>query len=82
VANSVTCDGCGSRVDGHYRRVGLVVKGDYCDTCSPLASDLLHQVHGLHVEVANEFRAGLSSILDEFEKENPGFMVPDYRFMT
>ena len=82
MGRSVTCDGCGQAISGSHEEIGLVLKGDYCDTCSPLASDLLHQVHGLHVDVANEFRAGLSSILDEFEKENPGFMVPDYRFMT
>ena len=57
----------------------MVVKGDYCEECSETAVELMESVEALHEQVATDFRVGLEAILDDFEAQNPGFVVPDYR---
>ena len=68
------CDGCGEGVDSP-RRVGFVLKRDYCPTCAEIADKFLHEEEELRKVTQERFVDERAALIARYGADN--FKLPD-----
>lgn len=62
MATATICDGCSEVIQGTPVRLGHVHTCDYCDTCEPIAREMMAEMDNLHDQLANTWETKLSDI--------------------
>jgi hypothetical protein len=75
---SLTCDGCGDRIEpGKEAVFGLVRKREYCDACSWLVLAYVRDRDLLHTQLAKQWYEGVARLRCEFAEHLPKGTLPD-----
>jgi hypothetical protein len=62
MTTATQCDGCEKLITGESEIIGHEVKHDYCETCAPVAKQMLSDVDGLHDSLAEQWEKTLSEL--------------------
>ena len=62
MAVATLCDGCHEVIEGAPARIGHVNTRDYCDTCEPIARDMISQLDELHDQIATTWESKQTEI--------------------
>ena len=74
MATYYACDGCGAAVDSP-KKVGHVLKRDYCPTCAAIADEFLHEEEELRKATQERFVDERALLIARFSAD--GFKLPD-----
>lgn len=71
------CAGCHTPTrDSHLQERGVVGKRRYCVSCVEKVDAILSVRDSFHTEAARQLQTDLLVLVEEFQKENPGFELP------
>lgn len=62
MSSAILCDGCETVIKGPPVRVGHIHTCDYCESCAPIAKDMLSQVDSLHDRLAETWESKTAEI--------------------
>ena len=74
MATYYACDGCGAAVDSP-KKVGFVLKRDYCPTCAAIADKFLHEEEELRKATQERFVDERALLIARYAVDN--FKLPD-----
>ena len=68
------CDGCGAAVDSP-KKVGFVIRREYCDRCAAIADKFLHEEEALRKVTQERFVDERAALIARFSAD--GLKLPD-----
>ncbi len=74
MAQSFTCDGCGTSID-QPKRIGHVVRRDYCADCAVRARAFIDAEEDLRKRCVDQFKSDLDLLVASAREG--GFKLPD-----
>ena len=74
MATFFRCDGCGEGVDSP-KKVGFVLKRDYCPACAAIADKFLHEEEALRKVTQERFVVERALLIAKYSAG--GFKLPD-----
>ena len=74
MATFFRCDGCGEGVDSP-KKVGFVIRREYCETCAAVADKFLHEEEELRKATQERFVDERALLIARFSAD--GFKLPD-----
>lgn len=77
MAASFSCDGCGKRLNGGHKKLGFVLRRDYCEACMDAAETFLKERDAIHDAAALVWTQGNADLLAKFREAHPEFRLPD-----
>ena len=72
MASYFVCDGCGNRVD-MPKKVGHIVKREYCETCAATAEKFIAEEEALRRAIQEKFVDDRAALIAKYT----GFKLPD-----